>query len=190
MSTPVRHLTLVRPDDAPVPVEPARTARRVRRPVVDVALVCSLAAGLAHLVGAPEHLRTWPASGVFFAVLGVAQCAYAWRLFRQRAGVGTLVAGVAGTAAVVVLYVVSRTAGLPFAPAVAAHGGPLRPGRSILPGALPAVGAFDLFTLAVELGLVVCLVALLPARPRRRVVSGLMWCGAALWGLAALGVLA
>lgn len=187
MSTSVRHLTVVR-DEAAAAL--AVAVRPRRRPLVDVALCCSLAGGLAHLVGAPEHLRTWPVSGVFFAVLGVAQAAYAAALYRGRRDVPFLSAGIAGTVAVVVLYVVSRTAGLPFTPPVAAHGGPLLPGRSILPGALPPVGAFDLFTLAVELGVVVCLLALLPVRPRRRAVSGLMWTGATLWALAFLGVLA
>lgn len=190
MSATARRLTLVHgAPPAAMAARPAATVRRRRTALVDAALCLSLAAGLAHLVGTPEHLDTWPISGVFFGVLGLVQSGYAWLLFRGRRGTALLTAGVAGTAAVIVLYVVSRTAGLPFAPPVAAHGARFSPGRSIVPGALPPVGAFDLLTLAAELGLVVCLVALLPARPRARAVGGLMWTGAALWGLALLGVL-
>ena len=46
---------------------PARAAR------VDVAIVCSVAAAFAHLVAAPGHYLWWPASGLFFVALGVAQ---------------------------------------------------------------------------------------------------------------------
>jgi hypothetical protein len=128
-------------------------------------------------------------SGVFFLVLGVAQSAFAWLLFRQRVGARLVLAGVVGNAAVVVLYVVSRTAGLPFAPAVSAHGGRASAGRSVLPGALPPVGAFDLATLTAELALLVVLAALLPARPRRFAVNGLLAAGAALWLAAGTGLL-
>lgn len=170
-------------------VPESKTVRTARRGTVDVALCLSLAAGLAHLVGAPDHLRSWPVSGVFFLVLGLAQAAFAWLLFRQRVGARLMSAALAGTVAVIVLYVVSRTAGLPFSPGVSAHGGPAAPGRSIIPGALPDVGAFDLATLGAELALVVVLLTLLDARRRRHAVTGLMWTGGTLWALAATGLL-
>jgi hypothetical protein len=162
---------------------------RLRTLTTDVAICLSVAAALAHAVTTPDHLRRWLASGVFFALLALAQGGFAAHLYRHRASPRVIMLGVWGNMSVIVLYVVSRTAGLPFAPPITAHGAPNDPGRAVIPGAVEQVGSLDLFSLIVELLLILTLVSLLPARQRRRTTNGLMWGGLGLWGLAALGAL-
>ena len=98
--------------------------------------------------------------------------------------------GVWGTVAVIVLYVISRTVGLPFAPGVPAHGASAQPGQAIIPDGDKFVGPLDLFTLVVEVLLVMVLVGLLPARQRSRTANRLLWSGATIWAGAALALVA
>ena len=163
---------------------------RSRSLATDVAICLSAAAALGHAVTTPDHIEWWRASGIFFAFLAVAQGWYAWHLFRNRATPWTLMAGIWGNVGVIVLYVVSRTRGLPGSPPIGAHGAPWAPGRAIIPGAVEGIGTLDVVVLVAELLLVVVLVGLLPARHRRHTTTALMWTGLAMFGLAALGVLA
>ena len=94
-----------------------------------------------------------------------------------------------GTVAIVAVYVVSRTIGIPFAPEIAGHGGVARPGRSIVAGANKHVGAFDLLTLAVELLLIMVLTGLMTKQLRQRTSAKLMWVGLGIWALAGLSAL-
>ena len=149
---------------------------------VDVAVVCAAAASLAHLVAAPGHYTWWPAAGVFFVALGIAQQVWAFLLFRGVRHPGFVLAGIWGTVGVVLLYVASRTVGLPMAPPVSAHGGRWVPGRSFVPNGAKYVGPLDIFTLVAEILFVVILLSMLPAKLKARSVSGLMWVGVALWG--------
>src|SRR5262245_16797803 len=57
--------------DGATHVTPRRTV------AIDTVIVASCAAAFAHLVAAPGHYTWWPASGLFFAVLGIGQLAYA-----------------------------------------------------------------------------------------------------------------
>jgi hypothetical protein len=74
-----------------------------------------VAAGGIHAAVAPEHFRESLAFGVFFAVLTAAQWVAAWLwLRRPTLRAAHLIAW--GSASVVILWVASRTAGLPVGP--------------------------------------------------------------------------
>ena len=157
------------------------TPRR-RTIAADAAIVLSTAAALAHLITAPDHYTWWPAAGVFFAVLGVLQLAYPCLLFRGVRDDRILSVGIWGTVGVILLYVASRTVGLPTTPPVAIHGGRWVAGRAILPDGAKHVGPLDVFTLVCEVLLVVTLLSMLPTRSKVRTANLLMWLGLALWG--------
>ena len=166
------------------------TTRSVqRRPVaVDLAIVASSAAALAHVVAAPGHYIWWPIAGVFFAVLGAAQLSFAVLLVRGFDHRSLLMAGIWGTVGVILLYLASRTVGIPMSPPVPFHGARWVVGRSAIPNGAKHVGPLDVFTLVAELVLVVALVSTLPNRSRTRTVNQLMWIGVALWGAALVSV--
>lgn len=165
-----------------------RHGARQRTLAVDAAIVCSTAAALAHLVAAPGHYTWWPAAGVFFVALGVAQLAYSGLLLRGARDNGFLLAGIWGTVGVIIVYVVSRTIGIPLAPPVSAHGGRWIVGRSIVPDGAKYVGPLDILTLVAEIVLVVTLLSQLPTRLKARAVNRMMWIGLALWGAAIVSV--
>ena len=170
---------------------PAASAAAARtRPLVqDVAILCSAAAGVAHGISTPEHFRWWQASGVFFAVLTVFQLGLAAALFLRRTSLRVLLAGIWGNVLVVAVYVASRLTPLPGQPGTTAHGAaPRAAGRSYLPPQAEGIGAFDMFSLVVELALIGALVVMLPAIWRRRTSSMLMWGGFSMWGLAVIGL--
>ena len=75
----------------------------------------SLGAGLVHLAVVQEHLAEWWLYGVFFAVVGAAQIGWGVAaLARDRAPFLRTV--VSGNLAVVALWAVTRTVGLPVGP--------------------------------------------------------------------------
>ena len=167
----------------------ATTTSVQRRPVaVDLAIVASSAAALAHVVAAPGHYIWWPIAGVFFAVLGAAQLSFAVLLVRGFDHRSLLMAGIWGTVGVILLYLASRTVGIPMSPPVPFHGGRWVVGRSAIPNGAKHVGPLDVFTLVAELVLVVALVSTLPNRSRTRTVNQLLWIGVALWGAALASV--
>jgi len=169
---------------APFRATPAR-----RRPVaVDVAIVASCAAAFAHVVATPGHYIWWPLAGVFFAVLGAAQLLFAAALLRGYTNRVLMLAGIWGTVGVILVYVASRTIGIPGAPPVPFHGGRWVIGRSAIPNGAKHVGPLDVFTLSAELVLVVALLSTLPTRLRVRTVNWLMCIGLALWVAAAVAV--
>ena len=174
---------------APLRAEPAEATRRRRTVAVDAAIVSSTAAALAHLVAVPSHFTWWPASGIFFVVLGVGQLAYSVLLWRGALATRVLLAGLWGTVAVILLYVASRTVGLPTTPPVPFHGGRWVAGRSMIPDGAKYVGPLDVFTLIAELLLVVTLLTMLPNRSKVRTVNRLMWVGLALWGASIVAML-
>ena len=100
-----------------------------------------------------------------------------------------VLAGLWGTVGVILLYVASRTVGLPMTPPVPFHGGRWVPGRSMVPNGAKYVGPLDVFTLVAELLLVVTLLSMLPKRVKARTVNRLMWVGLALWGASVVALL-
>jgi hypothetical protein len=80
-------------------------------------LVASLIAS-AHLHAAviPEHLTEWPAAGGFFALLTAAEIAVAAVLLAPRPRRAAIIAAAAVATGPPLLWIYSRTAGMPFGP--------------------------------------------------------------------------
>jgi len=111
----------------------------------------SLVAALAHLWVMPEHFEEWWGYGVFFLSAAVVQGLYGVVLLR-RPGRTLLLLGLVGNLALVLLYTVTRTAGVPF---FGPHAGEVE-----------GMGALGLSAVFAEAALVGALVVLL--RPERR----------------------
>ena len=167
-----------------------RPPGRLRLGARGLAAGAAATAALLHLTVVPEHLDEWWVYGVFFLGLSAAQALLVWLLLRGPRTTPLLLAAITGTLAVVVLYVLTRTTGLPVGP-THVHSGVVVPGgvgngMPILPGSLTArhiepVGAIDLSCLAAELVLIAALVGQLPTRVRHRTTNIML-----LFGLAAL----
>lgn len=116
------------------------------------AAALSLVAGWIHVFVAPEHFEEWIGYGVFFVVVSVFQTAFAFLLLARTPPRRDLLwAGILGNAAVIALWAVTRTLGVPFF-------GPAA-------GEVEAVGALDAISKAAELGLVVCLLQMVRVLP-------------------------
>ena len=76
----------------------------------------SLAAGAVHFAVTGDHFQEGVAVGLFFAALAWAQVLWAVGILMMPSRL-LLAAGVAGNLAVVAIWMVSRTTGLPFGPA-------------------------------------------------------------------------
>ncbi len=129
------------------------------RPVLYAAAALSLVAALVHLWVMPEHFREWWGYGAFFLVSAVAQVLYVPLLLR-RPSRAILLLGVGGNLAIVSLYLLTRTVGIPlFGP----HAGEVE-----------GAGFMDLCATTSELGIAAALGALLlrglPSDTRRLVL--------------------
>jgi hypothetical protein len=94
--------------------------------------VLGIAAGLIHAIAAVGHTGYWPFAA-FFAVLAVAQLTWGALVYRG-ASRRVLVAGAWGNAAVALLWLLTRTVGLPIGP----HAGGPEPA-----GALDVLATLD-----------------------------------------------
>ncbi len=128
-----------------------------------VAAGLSAFASILHGVVTQEHFDEWWGYGAFFVVAAVAQMGYAvvltlapWRSgaasgllahFGTRAESVFYLLGVAGNAALVALYIVTRTVGIPF----------FGPGA----GEVEAVEGIDVLSKATELALIGVLLLML-----------------------------
>ena len=72
----------------------------------------SLLAALIHLLVTPEHFEEWWGYGTFFLIAAVAQGAYGAALLRWPCR-PLLLLGLGGNLSIVVLYLVTRTVGIP-----------------------------------------------------------------------------
>jgi hypothetical protein len=116
------------------------------RPILYAAAALSLVAALIHLWVMPEHFREWWGYGAFFMVSAVAQVLYVPLLLR-RPSRAILLLGVGGNLAIVSLYLLTRTVGIPlFGP----HAGEVE-----------GAGFMDLCATTSELGIAVALGAVL-----------------------------
>jgi hypothetical protein len=124
------------------------------------AAALSLLAAAMHLWVVPEHLEEWWGYGTFFVVLAAAQGLYALGLLRRAPSRPLLLLGVAGNLAVVIIWLVTRTAGVPL---LGPHAGEVE-----------GIGALDLTCTLAEVGIVAGLGALamrgLPTEGRIQVV--------------------
>jgi hypothetical protein len=127
--------------------------------VLYAAAALSLVAALVHLWATPEHFEEWWGYGTFFLVSAAAQALYAPLLLRWPNRT-ILLLGVAGNLAIVSLYLLTRTVGIPlFGP----HAGEAE-----------GVGFTDLCATTSELGIILALGAVLlrnlPSERRRLVL--------------------
>jgi hypothetical protein len=143
----------------------------LQQAAVYAAVALSLASAAAHLWVMPEHLAEWWGYGLFFAVTAMAQGLYGGLLLALVATDGLseelplrrlrqplLWLGIAGNLALLALYIVTRTAGIPFVGPHAWHA--------------EAVGRLDLLTAIAEVGLIFALVEVAGAwRQARRLLA-------------------
>jgi len=132
----------------------------------------SLLAAIIHLWAAPEHFEEWWGYGTFFLAGASAQGLYAVALLR-RPSRPLLLLGMAGNLAIVILWLVTRTTGIPL---LGPHAGEVE-----------EVGSPDLACTLVEVGIVVGLGALvmrgLPTERRIQVVVVLAVSALLFWHL-------
>jgi hypothetical protein len=151
----------------PLRTAAARTLRGLG-PAAAGAGALSLLTGWVHLAYIAPHWDDWWAYGVFFLAAGAFQALCAPAIVRRPRSAPVALAAIAGNLAIVGMYVLSRTAGVPLGP----H-----------EGVVEEAGAIDLAVTAAEIATVLCLVTLLGARLRRIVVDVMLASGLLLWAL-------
>ena len=119
----------------------------------------ALTSGTIHLVAAGEHVGISWMLGAFFAVVGAGQWLAAWWIFRTPEDERMLKLAALGSLIVSLLWVFSRTTGIPFGP---------DPGRA-------SVGVADTITTVQQVLLAAIVVALL--RPSGAREGRLAWMG-------------
>ena len=157
------------------PPDDGRSVMTAAMPGITVyaAAALSLVAATIHLWALPEHLLMWWGYGAFFLAAALSQGICAVLLLRWPAA-PVLLAGIWGNLSIVVLYVVTRTSGVPLGP----HAGKME-----------EAGLLDMAATASELGIVFALVTLLGGVHRRRTINALLLLGAVIWALRFAGVL-
>ena len=149
LATPLA--TTERPESPPAAATGSRTG-------LPLAVVAGVAAAGVHAAVVPAHLRHSPDVVVFFVLCSAAQLAWSARVLRGTTP-GLLLAGMLGNLAVLALWLVSRTAGVP--------GLPLSP---------EPFGPWDLACAAWELVVVaVCAVRLAGGRAEERPAPWWSW---------------
>lgn len=142
--------------------------------------LASILAGATHVVVAREHFEQWWVFGAFFVVVGCFQLTLALVILRRPTWPVALTAIVVNLG-VVLVYVASRTTGLPISPPdVISHESS---------HAIEGVGPVDLAATGAELVVVCLLVTLLPPLLRRVTINLLLVIGTSLWALRISGAL-
>lgn len=136
------------------------------------AAALSFSAACVHGSVMVSHFREYVLFGLFFAIVTPLQITWAELVRRAPQARRLLAAGAFGNAAVVVVWLVSRTVGLPFGPQALET---------------EAVGFKDLLATYAELMIVVLVAALLWQRSARPVPG---WTLAVAWAVAAVGLVA
>lgn len=119
------------------------TSNSAQNLLVLVAAVCSAGAAAIHFAVIGDHFDESWMYGVFFAVVAWFQVVWAFAMLRQPSE-PLFWTGISGNAAVVLLWLVSRTLGIPAGPAV---------------GEVEALGLADLVATILELVVVVACIA-------------------------------
>jgi hypothetical protein len=149
------------------------SAVQVPRRTLAIAGVLSLQAAVIHVGVAPEHFAEWWGYGTFFVVAAAAQLALFWSLARRPRG-WVLQAGIWGSLATMLTYLVSRTAGIPLGPAA---------------GVVEDVNGLGVAATIAEAMLLVIMCGLLAGPARSRTINALAVVGVALWAAALGGLL-
>src|SRR3954447_13537888 len=142
-------------------------ARPVSWYIAPAVAFLSAVTGYVHIVYMEDHWRDWWAYGAFFLATGVFQLLYGPLLLR-RPHPAVVLTGIAGNLAIVAMYVISRTEGIPLGPHVRVK---------------EAAGAVDVATTAAEILVVALLLAFAGRRTRRWGVNLLLVAGLALWAI-------
>jgi hypothetical protein len=132
-----------------------KAVSRVNLPPRHAAAVLSAYAAILHNWVLPDHWRIWWGYGLYFLLSACAQFGFSGALVLWPRARWFIPVGIAGNAAMLGLYAITRTIGIPiFGPAA---------------GQVESVGWFDVLTAATEIALIVVLVGLLraSAKPRR-----------------------
>jgi hypothetical protein len=140
-----RQARRARAQPAPRHAAPAPAFGTGRTGLVGVVVACSVGAAAIHGAVIGEHFRESALYGWFFVLAALAQLLWA-ALVARRADRDLLLAGALGNTLVIVLWAVTRIAGLPLGPE------PWRP---------ETVGPPDAFATLLEVGLVTGSLALL-----------------------------
>jgi hypothetical protein len=157
-----------------VAAQALRSAGRKLPLAAIVAAGLSLAAALVHLWAAPAHLAEWWGFGFAFVAMGWIQGLYV-PLLLHRPNQRIAVLGIFINLAIIALYVISRTSGLPLGP----HAGEAE-----------LAGALDMSATALEVGAIIVLTSLLRGPSRRVVLNAFVAVGLVLWAGRLAGILA
>ena len=112
------------------------------------AALLSMLAGWIHVFFAPEHFEEWVGYGVFFVVASICQMLFALIVVTNMPPRREVLwAGILGNMALIVLWGVTRTLGIPFF-------GPSA-------GEVETIGTLDLTAHIAEIDLIACLFILL-----------------------------
>jgi hypothetical protein len=151
---PIRSDVTADPD---VASEPARRTRSTLLPLVAVA---GAAAAAVHFVVMPEHFEEATLYGTFFAVAATSQLIYSALLLARPSRI-LLAAGALGNTAIVVLWLITRTSGIPLGPGA---------------GDVESVGGLDILATIFEVTTAVGAIALLWRRtPMVRALRPSSW---------------
>ncbi len=131
----------------------------------------SLVAAAIHVKVAPEHFSEWWGYGAFFVALAVAEVALVAAL-AVRPAAWVIQAGIWGNLATLMMYLVSRTGGVPLGPEA---------------GAVEEVEVLGIVASTAEAALLVLLCGLLDDRLRARTLTALALSSALLWGFGLTG---
>lgn len=158
-------MTTLTTDAAPL----VQTGRRT----VAAACTLSLVAAAIHMLVTPEHFAEWWGYGTFFVIIANVEIAFACLLVLHPSR-WVIHAGVWSTMATLLMYLVSRTAGIPLGPEA---------------GAVEEVETLGLIATAAEAGMLVACVAMLADRDRSRTLTAVALIGAGLWAASLSGAL-
>jgi|GEM_PF-2662760 len=150
---------------------PYRGVLHASRALVFATAALSLFAGYIHVAYVDSHLQEWWGYGAFFIAAANVQVLFAALLVRWPKP-WLPFAGIAGNLAIIIVYVITRTSGIP-----------LGPHRRVVEEATAA----DWATTAAQVGIIVALLAMLDGRPRRWIINGLLLLGVLAWILRLTG---
>lgn len=123
------------------------------------AAVFSSVAGVIHAYYMPEHFEMWVGYGIFFLVVTVCQVLLSLVLLAFRPVPRLVIwAGILGNAAIIAMWIVARTVGLPYGP---------------MTGEVEEIGVLDLTSKIAELTVIVCLIVLLRIKEDHDAKNGL-----------------
>ena len=148
------------------------TAVSMRVRVTRAAAALTFGAALVHGSVMATHFREWFLFGLFFAIVTPLQLAWSAAVVRRAGPLRTvLVAGAVASVGIVVLWLVTRTVGLPFGPDI---------------GQAEKIGVKDVLASLDELGTAALVwIALRPGEPGRRVTAA---AEVGAWGLVSISL--